>query len=248
MNCPPRLDLVPHQHREDLIGRRGVLERHPLQGPGRRVHRRLPKLVGVHLAEALEPGQLRTVLGQVHHGAVQVDEGERLLAAILQRDLERRSPNLLQQGAVDIGEAPVVVVLEEGLGQVVGAGQAAAAVDRLDHQLALSVVDQLGVERLRGGALRGQQLAGPGDARDPLVEQLGLLEEAHQVGAELGLQRGGPALVLLGAAHVALPAALGQLLRACRWRRSARSSRAGPAAAAPRARTRARGRSPGCPA
>ncbi len=48
-------DLLAHQHREDLVGGRGILAVDPQQGPRLGVHRRLPELVGVHLAEALEP-------------------------------------------------------------------------------------------------------------------------------------------------------------------------------------------------
>ncbi len=49
-----RLDLLAHEHREDLVGLGGVLDVDPQQRPRLRVHRRLPELVGVHLAEALE--------------------------------------------------------------------------------------------------------------------------------------------------------------------------------------------------
>src|SRR5438093_13092677 len=49
-----RLDVLAHQLREDLVGQGGVLRVDPKQGPGLGVHRRLPELVGVHLAEALE--------------------------------------------------------------------------------------------------------------------------------------------------------------------------------------------------
>src|SRR4051812_30774092 len=50
----PRLDHVAHQHGEEAIGLRGVVDAHLLQRPGRRVHRGLTQLVGVHLPQALE--------------------------------------------------------------------------------------------------------------------------------------------------------------------------------------------------
>ena len=58
MKRPPRLDVVAHQDREHLVGDRGLLDRDLQQRALRRVHGRLPELLGVHLAEALEP--LRT--------------------------------------------------------------------------------------------------------------------------------------------------------------------------------------------
>src|SRR6187200_2641209 len=50
-----RSDLLTHQHREDLVREGGVLQVDPQERPRLRVHRRLPELVGVHLAEPLEP-------------------------------------------------------------------------------------------------------------------------------------------------------------------------------------------------
>src|SRR5579862_7269359 len=53
-----RLDLVAHEHRHQLIGRVRVFHVDADEEALRRVHRRLPQLVGVHLAEALVPGEL----------------------------------------------------------------------------------------------------------------------------------------------------------------------------------------------
>ena len=44
-------NLVAHQHREDAVGFGGVLDVHLAQDARVGVHRRLPQLVGVHLAE-----------------------------------------------------------------------------------------------------------------------------------------------------------------------------------------------------
>src|SRR5687767_473377 len=49
----PRLDLIAHERREDLIRDRGVLVRHLEQGPALRIHRRLEQLPSVHLAKTL---------------------------------------------------------------------------------------------------------------------------------------------------------------------------------------------------
>src|SRR5580693_6297393 len=50
-----RLDVLAHQHAEQLVGLGRVVEGHLEQDPPGRVHRGLPQLVRVHLAEALEP-------------------------------------------------------------------------------------------------------------------------------------------------------------------------------------------------
>src|SRR3954471_22640161 len=57
-----RLDLVAHQHREQAIRRRGVLDVDPDQQAPRRIHRRLPELQLVHLAETLEAAELDALL------------------------------------------------------------------------------------------------------------------------------------------------------------------------------------------
>src|SRR5215210_7946182 len=49
------LDVLTHQHAEDVVGRGGVLEGDLPEDARLRVHRGLPQLAGVHLAEPLEP-------------------------------------------------------------------------------------------------------------------------------------------------------------------------------------------------
>src|SRR6516162_717359 len=48
------LDVLAHQHAEQLVGLGGIIERDLEQDPLRRVHRGLPPFLGVHLAQALE--------------------------------------------------------------------------------------------------------------------------------------------------------------------------------------------------
>src|SRR4051812_31579649 len=47
------LDVLAHQDREQFVGGRGVIEGDLAQHPHRRVHRRLPQFLGVHLTESL---------------------------------------------------------------------------------------------------------------------------------------------------------------------------------------------------
>src|SRR5260370_8708497 len=50
-----RLDVLAHQHAEQLVGLGRVVERDLEQDPLPRVHRGLPQFLRVHLAPALEP-------------------------------------------------------------------------------------------------------------------------------------------------------------------------------------------------
>src|SRR6266542_1950070 len=84
-----RLDFLAHQRREDLLGGDRVLDLYPEQPPHLRIHRRLPQLLGIHLAEALvtldgdaparfveqpferlaERGDRALLVAALHHGA-----------------------------------------------------------------------------------------------------------------------------------------------------------------------------------
>ena len=55
MNSRRASTSSPMSTREQLVGLGGVVERDLEQQPGLRVHRGLPELGGVHLAETLEP-------------------------------------------------------------------------------------------------------------------------------------------------------------------------------------------------
>src|ERR1043165_6397573 len=59
----PRLDVLAHEDREDLVRRRRVRQGDLEERAGVGIHRRLPQLVVVHLAEALVALD-RVVLGQ----------------------------------------------------------------------------------------------------------------------------------------------------------------------------------------
>src|SRR5919198_6314139 len=72
-----RLNLVAHQPREPEVGGRCVLDVDAYDHAPSRVHRRLPELGSVHLAEALEAGDLDSRLGEVQRGVAQRLEGER---------------------------------------------------------------------------------------------------------------------------------------------------------------------------
>src|SRR4029077_12817762 len=63
---PPRLDLVTHQGGEDLVGLVGILDLHLEERARRGLHRGLPELGRVHLAEALVALDLETLAGGGH--------------------------------------------------------------------------------------------------------------------------------------------------------------------------------------
>src|SRR6266540_1834274 len=60
-----RLDLIAHQHREEAVRRGRVFDVDANQQPARRIHRRLPQLRVVHLAETLETVELDSFLREV---------------------------------------------------------------------------------------------------------------------------------------------------------------------------------------
>src|SRR6185436_15635323 len=93
----PRLYLIAHQHREQLIGGRRVVDRHELEGARLRVHGRLGELVGVHLTEAFEPLELDTPLREREHLCAQLLERERLLGVAVELELEGRRSRQLEQ-------------------------------------------------------------------------------------------------------------------------------------------------------
>src|SRR3954453_6416749 len=63
---PPGLDVLAHQHAEQLVRGGRVVEGDQPQDPVGRVHRGLPQLLGVHLAEALVAlDPLGLLLGQL---------------------------------------------------------------------------------------------------------------------------------------------------------------------------------------
>src|SRR3954454_6566334 len=87
----PVLDDLAHQLREQHLGLRGVLDRHLLERARLRVHRGLAQLLGVHLAEALEPVQpdARLLADDVEDGVPERLERRRLLGLVAERHRER---------------------------------------------------------------------------------------------------------------------------------------------------------------
>ena len=105
---PARLDLVAHQHRESQVRRGRVLHLDADQHPVGRVHRRLPEILGVHLAEALEAPDLDPVLGEVESLRAQALEGVGLAPLAAERDPERWRPDQLHEPRVRPGETRIV--------------------------------------------------------------------------------------------------------------------------------------------
>lgn len=76
-----RLDLLAHEDGEYLVGLDSVLETNAAQGARFGVHCRLPQLVRIHLAEALEARDIdlcvRVIAAQLGGDAVALLVGER---------------------------------------------------------------------------------------------------------------------------------------------------------------------------
>src|SRR5512133_3569044 len=75
------LDVLTHEDAEQLVGSRGVVEGDLEQDPGLRVHRGLPQLGRVHLAEALEALD-RVVLDLAAGGGAGLEDGFLLLVGV----------------------------------------------------------------------------------------------------------------------------------------------------------------------
>src|SRR3954453_9963939 len=210
---PAELDDLAHEAREQLLGLRGVLDRHLLERARLGVHRRLAQLLGVHLAQALEAVEpdARLPANHLEHRVAQRLERRRLLRALGEPNPERRNARRLDERPVDAQEVAVLGRLEEVAADAVRRGQPRLRLHRPDAQRRLVLVDELhGVHgAVLGGARHHANRLVAG--LDLLVEQRGLLEEAHDLVAVLGPQRAGPALVLLAQPAVLLPAGLGQL-------------------------------------
>ncbi len=134
----PRLDLVAHQRREDPVGSGRVLDVDADQQALGRVHRRLPELLLVHLAEALEARELQAFLGELERLEPERAERLRVTPLLAGGEQERRR-------ADDLGQLRV--------------GAAQVGVDRRGEQLgrhgdvrrrARLVLDHLDVERALG--------------------------------------------------------------------------------------------------
>src|SRR2546426_1446994 len=108
-----RLDLIAHQHREELVRRGGVVDRDLLKRARGRVHRRHSKLVGVHLSEPLEALELNAVLRELHHAPAKPLEGQSLRVVLVELELERRRTHELEKLLVDTRELAVLVRSEQ---------------------------------------------------------------------------------------------------------------------------------------
>src|SRR5215212_207933 len=87
---PARVDVFAHEDREQLVRGGGVVQRDLQEHPVRRVHRGLPQLLGVHLAEALVALDA-LFLGQLlARGAAGLDEAVAL--AVRVGELRLRTP------------------------------------------------------------------------------------------------------------------------------------------------------------
>ena len=59
-----RLDIVAHQDVEQVMSSTGIFDGHLQQMSTRRIHTRVPKFLGVHFTQPLEPGDLQALLTQ----------------------------------------------------------------------------------------------------------------------------------------------------------------------------------------
>src|SRR3989475_10880591 len=90
----PLLDVFPHQRGENLLGLDDVLEFHLEQRARFRVHGGFPELRGIHLAQALEPGDGELLLRVFEHEGQHVSRPLFHYLVAVARDDERRPVRL----------------------------------------------------------------------------------------------------------------------------------------------------------
>ena len=61
-------DIAAHQYAKESVGLAGIIELDAQQCAGGRIHSRIPQLVGVHLAEALESLYLNSFAANLSYG------------------------------------------------------------------------------------------------------------------------------------------------------------------------------------
>src|SRR5262249_52030552 len=84
------LDLVTHQPREPEIGSGSVLDVHAHEDAALGIHGRRPQLRRVHLAQALEAGDLNAALREIQGSVAQLFEGKGFLLLPAETQRERR--------------------------------------------------------------------------------------------------------------------------------------------------------------
>ena len=89
--------LLSHQHAEQVVGRGGVVHRHPQERAIGRVERRVPQLFGIHFAKTLEPGDRQTLFPGPADGR---QETPQVLQADLAVTATERIPRILGARAV----------------------------------------------------------------------------------------------------------------------------------------------------
>ena len=65
----PRLNALSHEQAEEPVGLPSVRQRHAQERPMPRIHRGIPQLVGVHLAQSLVARHVHALLARLADGA-----------------------------------------------------------------------------------------------------------------------------------------------------------------------------------
>src|SRR5829696_6497974 len=176
----PQLDVVTHEDADGAVGQRRLLHRHLEQRAPGRVHGRLPELLPVHLAEALQAVELvllARVLGQeplaggvvlqvllllAHRHRVEGRLGDVHVAGLDQRlhvAVEEGQQQRADVAAVDVGVGGDDHLVVADLLEVEVLAEAGA--DGLDHGPHLGVLQHL----VDAGPLDVQELAPDGEQR-----------------------------------------------------------------------------------
>src|SRR5690625_3169432 len=167
-----RRDLGAHEHLEHLVGVQHVVDRDALQNPRFGVHGGLPQLLGVHLAQTLEPLDLVAaplVLPQELLQVILVVDVLHVLGAAKADPVEGRLGNIDVTG---VDERPHVAV-EEGEQQRADVRTVVVGVSHDDDAVVAHILD---VELPFAGIVQA------GAYRSNHRPDLGILEDAANVG------------------------------------------------------------------
>src|SRR6266513_731271 len=155
-----RLDLVPHEGREDIVGGHRVLDPHLHEPSCFRIDGRLPQLLRVHLAQALVALDGLTLACLVEQPLHPLLEGADVLPIAAAGDV-RTLADEPGQGARQVRDALVLGGLEEFPRQVLAAGRAMLGLVH-DHSSRVAVV--------RGAQFDAIGTRAVGERVEPLIE------------------------------------------------------------------------------
>src|SRR6266545_605395 len=197
-------NLVTHQHREELIGRVGIFNVNSDKEALRWIHRRVPELLGVHLAEALVARELNAdFLREIERSGAQLGEGLRFRRLLAEHERERRRPNHLYQLHVRLAKVQIDRRRKQLAGECDRLRRRRLLLDHLHAEACISPLEH--GERVAVGGQRLQRLLYGSRCQCVQLDQAMIDHEIGGVVAVVGAKSRRPSFELLKRAAEALP-------------------------------------------